>query len=82
MAAAATPYLFAGVSTVVDSYLTEHAKLRGVLVYAKAFPGWENFGGLTAHMHFVFDHHKKVERVAIVTDSPIGSMAESLTCPL
>ena len=69
---------FAGLSTVVDSYLTEYPKLRGVLIHAKAFPGWENFEGLTAHMHFVFDHHKKVERVAIVTDSPIGTMAESL----
>ena len=35
-------------------------------------------GGFTAHMHFVRDHHKEVERIAIVTDSPLAGMAEWL----
>ncbi len=69
---------FAGLSAAVDSYLSDHAKLHGVLIHSKGFPGWENFGGFTAHMHFVREHHKKVERVAIVTDSQFASMAESL----
>ena len=29
-------------------------------------------------MHFVREHHKKVERVAVVTDSPFAAVAESL----
>jgi hypothetical protein len=29
-------------------------------------------------MHFVRDHHKKVERVAVVTDSQVAGIAESL----
>ena len=57
---------FAGVSAAVDAYLSDHAKLHGVLIHSKGFPGWENFGGFNAHMHFVRDHHKKVERVALV----------------
>jgi hypothetical protein len=69
---------FAGLTAAVDAYLSDHAKLRGVMVQAKRFPGWENFGGFTAHMHFVRGHHKKVERVAIVTDSPVAGIAESL----
>jgi hypothetical protein len=69
---------FDGLSAAVDSYLSDHAKIRGVLVQTKAFPGWENFGGFTAHMHFVRGHHKKVERVAIVTDSKVAAVAESL----
>ena len=36
------------------------------------------FGGFTAHMHSVRDHHKEVERIAIVTDSPLAGMAEWL----
>jgi hypothetical protein len=55
-----------------------HPKLHGVLIHAKGFPGWENFGGFTAHMHFVREHHKMVERVAIVTDSPVAGIAQSL----
>ena len=69
---------FAGLSAAVDSYLSDHAKLHGVLIHSKGFPGWENFGGFTAHMHFVREHHKKVERVAVVTDSQFAGMAESL----
>lgn len=66
---------FSGLSVAVDSYLAEHAKLHGVLIHTKEFPGWESFGGFTAHLHFVREHHKKVERVAIVTDSPIANIA-------
>ena len=67
---------FAGLSAAVDAYLSDHAKLRGVLIRSKDFPGWENFGGLIAHMHFVRDHHKQVERIAIVMDSHLAGLAE------
>lgn len=69
---------FDGLGAAVDSYLCDHARIHGVLIQSKAFPGWENFGAVAAHMHFVREHHKKIERVAIVTDSEVGGMAESL----
>ena len=69
---------FAGLSAAVDAYLGDHAKLHGVLVHAKGFPGWESFGGFTAHMHFVHEHHKKVERIAVVTDSHFATIAQAL----
>ncbi|MEO8397912.1 MAG: STAS/SEC14 domain-containing protein, partial [Chloroflexota bacterium] len=53
-------------------------KLRGVLIHSKAFPGWEDFGGFTAHLRFVREHHEKVARVAIATDSPLAGILESL----
>jgi hypothetical protein len=69
---------FAGLTAAVDAYLSDHAKLRGVLVHAKGFPGWESFGGFTAHMHFVREHHERVERIAVVTDSHFAGIAEAL----
>lgn len=69
---------FGGLGAAVDAYLSDHAKLHGVLIHSKEFPGWENFGGFAAHMHFVREHHRQVERVAVVTDSPIASIGESL----
>jgi tRNA U38,U39,U40 pseudouridine synthase TruA len=69
---------FSGLSVDVDSYLSEHVKLHGVMVQAKGFPGWEDFDGFTAHMHFINEHHKQVERVALVTDSSMAGMAEML----
>ena len=67
---------FSSLSADVDAYLSEHTRLHGVMVHAKGFPGWENFGAFTAHMHFVRGHHKQVERVAIVTDTPLASVVE------
>jgi hypothetical protein len=69
---------FNGLTSAVDAYLSDHPKLHGVMVQAKEFPGWENLGGFTAHMKFVKDHHKQVERIAIVTDSPVANLAETL----
>jgi hypothetical protein len=69
---------FAGISASVDTYLADHASLHGVLIHAEAFPGWENFAGFTAHIRFVRDHHQKIERVALATDSPIARVAEAL----
>ncbi len=69
---------FGRLTVAIDSYLADQGVLQGVLVVAKGFPGWENFGAFTAHMHFVREHEKKVRRVAVVTDSYFGGIAESL----
>jgi len=69
---------FEGLSATVDGYLAQHAKLHGVLVHTREFPGYENFDGFIAHMHFVRKHHTQVERVAVVTDSVFASIAETL----
>ena len=69
---------FAGLSASVDAYLADHASIHGVLIHAEAFPGWESFAGLAAHIRFVRNHHRKIGRVALVTDSPVAGMAEAL----
>lgn len=69
---------FAGLSAMADAYLADHVRIHGVLIRSKEFPGWETFGGFTAHMHFALEHHKKVKRIAIVTDSHFAAIAESL----
>lgn len=70
---------FDSVSAAVDAFLADHARLHGVMIQTRGFPGWENFGGFTAHLHFVREHHRKVDRVAIVTDSPVAGIAESVS---
>jgi hypothetical protein len=69
---------FDGLTATVDSYLSDHEKLRGVLVHSKEFPGWQDFGGFTAHMRFFRDHHNRIERVAVVTDSAFAGVAQTL----
>ena len=69
---------FGSLDAAVDAYLSYHAKLHGVMVHAREFPGWEDFGGFTAHMRFFREHHNQVEKVAVVTDSPVAGIAEFL----
>ncbi len=60
---------FARVAAVVDSWLSRHDELAGIVILAPHFPGWDDFAALSAHMGFVREHHRQVRRVALVTDS-------------
>ena len=67
---------FARVTEVVDDYLKDHPQLNGILIISKHFPGWQGMGAMLSHMSFVRDHHRKIKRIAIVTDSPLGKFAD------
>jgi len=69
---------FAKLSEKVDPYIEASGRLRGLIIEAPAFPGWESFGALVAHVRFVRDHHRRIEKIALVTDSAIGNVAEHL----
>lgn len=64
---------FTTLASHVDAYLEQNGTLHGVLVLAKTFPGWKDFGALVAHLKFVKHHHQKIEKVAVVAD---GSFAK------
>ena len=63
----------------VDPFIEEAGNLSGLILEFKSFPGWEDFGAAVNHFRFVRDHHKKVTKVAVVTDSPIAAFAEKIT---
>ena len=69
---------FQVISQTVDPYITENGNLTGLLIDAPSFPGWESFGALVEHMKFVRDHHRKIDRVAAVTDSKILTIAPKI----
>ena len=47
----------------------EKGRLDGLMIYAKSFPGWENFPAFISHIQFVKNHHRKIRKIAAVTDS-------------
>jgi hypothetical protein len=55
----------------IDPYIAEHGKLSGLLIHAKAFPGWANPEAFLAHVQFIKSHHQKIVRLAMVTDSKL-----------
>ena len=48
------------------------------MIQTESFPGWKDFEGLLSHLRFVKGHHRKITKIAIVTDSKVASVAESL----
>lgn len=69
---------FRGISRAIDPHILERGKLTGLLIDAPSFPGWDNFGALIDHLKFVYDHHRKIERVAVVTDNAFLKVAPSI----
>jgi hypothetical protein len=53
----------------VDTYINEKGFVKGIIIHTKSFPGWDNFSAFINHVKFVKDHHRKIRRVAAVTDS-------------
>lgn len=38
----------------------------------------QSFAALASHLKFVKEHHKKIARIALVTDSMLGNLAEPI----
>jgi len=66
---------FDQLTVAVDAYINEKGYINGIIIHTKDFPGWDSFGAFTHHMKFIKDHHKKIKRVAAVTDSKFMSIA-------
>ena len=65
---------FEEMAQTVDSWLADHAELRGLVIHARAFPGWENVGSLTRHIRFVRDHHRKIGKAALAVDGRLATL--------
>ena len=65
---------FIHLANEVDPYIEKEGKLNGLIIQVKSFPGWEDFAGLISHLHFIREHHKKIEKVAAVSDNRIVSI--------
>ncbi len=66
---------FTALAAAVDPYIERHGDLKGLMIEAPAFPGWDSFAALVSHLRFVRDHHQRIRRIAVVTDSPLLSAA-------
>jgi len=69
---------FEELAKTVDPFIAGKGDLSGIIVEAPGFPGWSSFGAMAAHLRFVKDHHKHIRKIALVTDSAIGDVAEHL----
>lgn len=49
--------------------------IPNLVVHAQAFPGWADFRALIGHLSFLRDHHKMIDKIALVSDSRILDIA-------
>jgi len=69
---------FVQLAKTVDPYIEKSGDLAGLIIEAPKFPGWDSLGAMAAHIRFVRDHHKRIKKVGLVTDSAMGNVAQSL----
>jgi len=76
--AALTKEDFAQITKTVDPQIEKTGSLAGIIIEIAAFPGWDSLGAMAAHLRFIRDHHKRVKKIAVVTDAKAGAVAEKL----
>ena len=69
---------FSALAAVIDPYIEQHGDLNGLLINAPSFPGWDDFAALLSHLRFVRDHHRRIRRIAVVSDSRFLSVAPKI----
>lgn len=69
---------FESSAKVIDPYIENTDQFNGIIIHTESFPGWDSFAALASHLRFVKEHHKKISRVAISTNSVIGNFSEAV----
>ena len=66
---------FQSIANEIDPYIEANGKLHGVLIDSELFPGWKDLVAFIAHLRFVKDHHRRIDKVAAVSDSGFLAIA-------
>ena len=69
---------FVRAAQAIDPQIEKAGQLNGIVVRIREFPGWDSFGALASHLKFVKRHHRKIARVALCTDSALGTVAPKI----
>jgi SpoIIAA-like len=69
---------FLQLAQTLDPYLEKVGSLKGLIIETQHFPGWKNLDGFKAHLKFVKGHHEKINKIALVTDSPFAAIGKMI----
>jgi len=69
---------FDSLAFTADTWIEAHGDLRGLVIHATAFPGWDDTDSFRRHFQFIRDHHKKVGRIALAVDSALVGLGARL----
>jgi len=69
---------FDTIARQIDPVIEGAGQLDGLIIKTRSFPGWESLGGLIEHFRFVRNHHRAIQRVALVTDTPLANLLPAI----
>jgi hypothetical protein len=69
---------FGKLAQALDPLTESTAEAAGLMIHARSFPGWNGIGAFLAHMKFVGNNHRRIDRVALVTDSDFAKLMASV----
>ena len=69
---------FRQLTDLIDRYLKDHDTLCGLIIASQEFPGWEDLIAFISHIRFIRNHHRSIQKVALVSDSQLLSAAPNL----
>lgn len=69
---------FVQLAKILDAHVAKHGSLTGLIVESATFPGWKSLAAMMSHLRFVSDHQKHIKRIALVTNSGLGTVAEQM----
>lgn len=67
---------FIKLASSVDALIEKKGKLSGILIETESFPGWESVAAMIEHFKFIKNHHQKIKKVALVTNTKLAHIAE------
>ena len=65
---------FAAIAKQIDPVIENNGRVDGLIIKTRSFPGWESLGDMIAHFRFVRDHHRAIDKIALVTDTPLAQI--------
>jgi len=69
---------FERATSQINPMIEKFDGIKGLIIHVKDFPSWDSFGALVEHLKFVHNHHKKIEKLAFVTDSSVIDILEPI----
>jgi hypothetical protein len=65
---------FETIAKQIDPVIEKGGQLDGLIIRTRVFPGWKSFGDFIEHFRFVKNHHRAIDRIALVTDTPVAQI--------
>jgi hypothetical protein len=65
---------FETIAKQIDPVIEKGGQLDGLIIRTRDFPGWKSFGDFVEHCRFVKNHHRVIDRIALVTDTPVAQI--------